>query len=85
MYIVNSSPPQVASSDFRSQAVLRELLEKHARRVEPLTRSGTPLERTRACIVRCGVKDGPVDAFIVLAASLRKKVYVLDYRLVPSI
>jgi hypothetical protein len=62
----------------RRQKLLREMLDEHSRRLEPLTNAGSPLERTRGCIVRCGAKDGPVDAFIVLAASLKKNVYVLD-------
>ncbi|KAJ7696546.1 hypothetical protein B0H17DRAFT_401426 [Mycena rosella] len=62
----------------RGQKLLRELLDELSRRVGPLTEVGSPLERTRACIVRCGAKDGPVDAVVVLAASLRKNVYVLD-------
>ncbi|KAJ7853762.1 hypothetical protein B0H13DRAFT_2082515 [Mycena leptocephala] len=54
----------------RRQKLLREMLDEHSRRLEPLTKAGSPLERTRGCIVRCGAKDGPVDAFI--------NVYVLD-------
>jgi hypothetical protein len=64
----------------RGQKLLREMLDELSRRVGPLTKPGSPLERTRACIVRCGAEDGPVDAVIVLAASLRKNVYVLDHR-----
>ncbi|KAJ7492008.1 hypothetical protein FB451DRAFT_1216663 [Mycena latifolia] len=57
---------------------LRELMDELSRRVAPLTAVGSPLERTRACIVRCGATDGAVDAVTVLAASARKNVYVLD-------
>ncbi|KAJ7833130.1 hypothetical protein B0H14DRAFT_1169505 [Mycena olivaceomarginata] len=64
----------------RGQKLLREMLDELSRRVGPFTKPGSPLERTRACIVRCGAEDGPVDAVIVLAASLRKNVYVLDHR-----
>ncbi|KAJ7773483.1 hypothetical protein B0H16DRAFT_1512507 [Mycena metata] len=70
-----------ASSDevaAQSQQRLREMMEALSRRVEPLTVAGSPLERTRAVIVRCGVKDGPVDAVAVLSASVRKKVYIFD-------
>lgn len=72
------------SKDISSQrqGILRELIEEQMRRVGPLMKVGSPLERTRVCIVRCGVRDGPVDALVVLAASLKKKVYVLDYRFV---
>ena len=49
-------------------------------RLAPLMKSGSALERMRSCIVRCGATEGPVDAIVVLAAALRKKVYVLNYR-----
>ncbi|KAJ6498335.1 hypothetical protein DFH09DRAFT_1204218 [Mycena vulgaris] len=62
----------------RGQKLLRELMDELSRRVAPLTEVGSPLERTRACIVRCGASEGPIDAVVVLAASLRKNVYVLD-------
>ncbi|KAJ6571849.1 hypothetical protein B0H19DRAFT_1131557 [Mycena capillaripes] len=64
----------------RGQKLLMEMLNELSRRVEPLTVVDSPLERTRACIVRCGAKDGPVDAIVVLASSLRKNVYILDRR-----
>ncbi|KAF7350540.1 hypothetical protein MVEN_01359900 [Mycena venus] len=64
----------------RRHKLLREMLDELSRRVEPLTKPGSPVERTRACIVRCGARDGSVDAVVVLAASLRKSVYVLDRR-----
>jgi len=62
----------------RRHKLLKEMLDELSRRVEPLMKPGSPVERMRACIVRCGAKDGPVDAVVVLAASLRKNVYVLD-------
>ncbi|KAF7326356.1 hypothetical protein MVEN_02621900 [Mycena venus] len=68
------------NATVRRHKLLREMLDELSRRVEPLTKSGSPVERTRACIVRCGARDGPVDAVVVLAASLRKSVYVLDRR-----
>ncbi|KAJ7429894.1 hypothetical protein FB451DRAFT_1326525 [Mycena latifolia] len=61
-----------------SQKFLRELMDELSRRVAPLTAAGSPLERNRACIVRCGATDGAVDAVTVLAASVRKNVYILD-------
>ncbi|KAK7438592.1 hypothetical protein VKT23_017927 [Stygiomarasmius scandens] len=69
-----------AVSDDEHRERLREKTAELARRVAPLLEVGSPLERDRACIVRCGVRDGPVDALIVLAASLKKSVYVLDHR-----
>ncbi|KIK58203.1 hypothetical protein GYMLUDRAFT_45415 [Collybiopsis luxurians FD-317 M1] len=65
---------------FRRQKALREMMDEHARRLASLTKIGAPLERTRVCMVRCGAKDGPVDAAVVLAASVKKKVYVLNYK-----
>ncbi|KAJ7597737.1 hypothetical protein C8J56DRAFT_920817 [Mycena floridula] len=62
------------------QQLLKEAMDELSRRVQPLMETGSPLERTRACIVRCGVRDGPVDAMVVLAASLKKNVYVLHRR-----
>ncbi|THU95894.1 hypothetical protein K435DRAFT_112089 [Dendrothele bispora CBS 962.96] len=71
-----------ASADAYSkgQDILRERTMELAERVAPLLEAGSPLERNRACIVRCGARDGPVDALIILAASLKKSVYVLDHR-----
>ncbi len=64
------------------QQVIREVMEEQARRLAPLLKNGSPLERTRASIVRCGGNTGPVDAMVVLATALRKRVYVLDRRCV---
>ncbi|KAF7367400.1 hypothetical protein MSAN_00802600 [Mycena sanguinolenta] len=69
-----------AKNSSAGSQLVREMLDELSRRVGPLTQAGSPLERTRACIVRCGAKDGPVDAIVVLAASLKKNVYVLDRR-----
>lgn len=35
------------------------------------------LGRYQSCIVRCGANDGQVHAMVILAASLKKKVYIL--------
>ncbi|KAJ7039899.1 hypothetical protein C8F04DRAFT_1085268 [Mycena alexandri] len=74
-YLAFASSDDVAA---QCQQRLREMMEALSRRVEPLTVTGSPLERTRAVIVRCGVKDGPIDAVAVLAASVRKNVYIFD-------
>ncbi|KAF5387542.1 hypothetical protein D9757_006541 [Collybiopsis confluens] len=68
------------AASSRQQNMVRKMMDEHARKLEPLTKVGAPLERTRVCIVRCGMKDGPVDAVVVLAASVKKKVYVLNYK-----
>ncbi|KAJ4466256.1 hypothetical protein J3R30DRAFT_3719535 [Lentinula aciculospora] len=72
-----------ASKDAPSirQKIIRDMFEEHARRVEPLTKAGSPLERMRTCMIRCGSSNGLVDAVVVLAASVKKKVYVLNHRL----
>ncbi|PBK64091.1 hypothetical protein ARMSODRAFT_1023496 [Armillaria solidipes] len=57
--------------------VLRRRMQVISDRLVKLAEAGAPLERNRACIVRCGARDGPIDPVVVLAASLKKKVYVI--------
>ncbi|KAK0220581.1 hypothetical protein IW262DRAFT_1036301 [Armillaria fumosa] len=57
--------------------ILRRRMQIISDRLVKLIGAGSPLERNRACIVRCGARDGPIDPVIVLAASLKKRVYVI--------
>ncbi|KAF9061844.1 hypothetical protein BDP27DRAFT_313596 [Rhodocollybia butyracea] len=66
------------------QHLLKNKLERLARLGDSLTKAGSPLERNRVCMVRCGINDGPVDSMIVLATLARKKVYVLHHRCVQQ-
>ncbi|KAK0490102.1 hypothetical protein EDD18DRAFT_1358738 [Armillaria luteobubalina] len=60
--------------------ILRRRMQVISDRLVKLVEAGSPLERNRACIIRCGARDGPIDPVIVLAASLKKKVYVIHRR-----
>ncbi|KAK0205941.1 hypothetical protein DFS33DRAFT_544920 [Desarmillaria ectypa] len=57
--------------------ILRKRMQVISDRLVKLSEAGALLERNRACIIRCGARDGPIDPIIVLAASLKKKIYVI--------
>ncbi|KAK0443865.1 hypothetical protein EV421DRAFT_1735585 [Armillaria borealis] len=68
------------SASGQEAYVLRRRMQVISDRLVKLSEAGAPLERNRACIVRCGARDGPIDPVVVLAASLKKKVYVIHRR-----
>ncbi|KIK68267.1 hypothetical protein GYMLUDRAFT_35648 [Collybiopsis luxurians FD-317 M1] len=59
------------------QDALNRRMNEYATRTAPVTKRDGILETNRVCIVRCGVNEGPVNAMVVLSASLRKQVYVI--------
>lgn len=67
------------TSETECRNVLRNLMQEHQRRTAQLQRRGAFFERHRICIVRCGFHDGPVDAIVVLAASMGKQVYIIHH------
>ena len=71
---------ETEAADKRCRAALRARREEWQRRTARLRGRGCPLERHRACIVRCEADDGPAEPIVVLAASLGKKVYVIHHR-----
>ncbi|KAF9071478.1 hypothetical protein BDP27DRAFT_1322205 [Rhodocollybia butyracea] len=71
--------PQTTRKTFEPEwkDALKRRMEEYSSRTAQLVQRSDLLEPNNICIVRCGPVEGPVNAMIILATSLRKHVYMI--------